>query len=93
MALSAARTVHTAGAAPATANPRRVDRVTLLALRLAVQARENLAAALAEAPRDRDFPALLAEIRASGLFSVPELAELAGLSRSRTYELLAEAER
>jgi len=32
-------------------------------------------------------------VRDSGVFSVPELAEVLGLSKQRVYQLLAEAER
>lgn len=63
-----------------------------LALRLALQARENLAAEIRSAPHDRDLPELLAEMRDTGLFTIPQLATLVGLSRSRTYGLLSEAD-
>lgn len=63
-----------------------------LTLRLALQARDNLAAEIREAPRDRNLPALLAEMRDTRLFSVNDLAELTGLSRSRVYALLVEAD-
>lgn len=70
-----------------------MDRLVRMSLRLAVAARENLADALRETDtRDPDFAVTLAEVRASRLFTVDELAKLTGLSRSRVYELLAEAE-
>lgn len=65
--------------------------VVTLALRLAVQGRENLAAVLRDAPRDAAFPSLLADVHDSGLFTAAELAAAAGLSRSRLYVLLGEA--
>ena len=66
----------------------------MLELRRATQARANLAEVLRETPHaDPDFSALLAAVRDSRLFSVPEIAELVGLGKSRTYELLAQADR
>jgi phage antirepressor YoqD-like protein len=68
-----------------------VDRVAMMALRLAVAARENLTVALQESPHDDpDFPALLRQVKDSGLFTVAELAEIVGLGRSRLYEILGE---
>jgi hypothetical protein len=72
----------------------------MLALRHALAAErdrrakiEDLGAELRDAARNsREFPRLLAEVRDSGVVSTVELARLAGLSRSRLYELLAEAD-
>lgn len=63
-----------------------------LTLNLAIQARDNLAAEIRRAPKDRDLPELLAEVRDSGLLGVTELASLTGLSKSRVYALLAEVD-
>jgi hypothetical protein len=71
----------------------------MLALRHALAAErdrrakiEDLGAELRAARNSREFPRLLAEVRDSGVVSTVELARLAGLSRSRLYELLAEAD-
>lgn len=63
----------------------------LLAGQLA-QARENLRQALAETPRDADFPDTLARVRDMGVITNSELAEWAGLSRSRLYDLLRDVD-
>lgn len=71
----------------------------MLALRHALAAErdrrakiEDLGAELRAARNSREFPRLVAEVRDSGVVSTVELARLAGLSRSRLYELLAEAD-
>lgn len=71
-----------------------VDRVVRMSLRLAIAARENLADAIRETDqRDPDFAVILYDVWASGLFSVQEIGELVGLSRSRAYELVNEGAR
>jgi hypothetical protein len=71
-----------------------VQPVVRLALNMAVSARRALAEELAALSHsDRDFAATLLEVKESGIFTVPELARLVGLSRSKTYELIADAER
>lgn len=68
------------------------DRVVVLAVRQLAQARENLRQALAETPRDRDFPATLAAVRDADVVTMAELARWVGISRSRLYDLLAQAD-
>ncbi len=70
----------------------RVDRVVILLASQLAQARENLRRALAETPHDKDFPATLARVRDLGVITNSELAEWAGISRSRLYDLLREAD-
>ena len=67
--------------------------MVLLALRQLQQARDNLRVALRDSPRDRDFPETLAAVRDADVVTMVELAEWTGLSRTRLYELLEQADR
>jgi hypothetical protein len=69
-------------------------RAARITVRPSYRRQGNFADALRETDhRDPDFALLLAEVRASRLFSVDEIAELVGLSRSRVYELVNEGAR
>jgi hypothetical protein len=68
--------------------------VTRLALEYAVRARREAPDQLGDEPHDRPaFAETLAAFRDQGSFMVPELDDILGLSRSRTYALLLDANR
>jgi hypothetical protein len=76
------------------------ERAVMLALRHALEADRDrqtkiadLGAELRAARGSRDFPRVLAVVRDSSVVTTAELARLAGLSRSRLYELLEQVDR
>jgi hypothetical protein len=68
------------------------DAISRVSMRRRYPRATVLRQSLADTPRDRDFPDTLARVRDAGVVTMTELAEWTGLSRSRLYELLAQAD-